>query len=383
MNIRKIFQEVIRIAWLAFFTVLIFFPIYYCQNYLISVGDFTDHINFAKLIILNPQEIPIHIYIHAGWQWVLSITHGLLQHSWNSSSLIVTLGCVIVTSFLVYSELKKHVQPIIAGSLAIAIQIIGPIAFLYPLDHSFSGYIWSNVYHNPTILLLKPLAILQFFFAIKAIGREKSKWWEVFFAAVISAFAVYVKPNFVICILPAVFIIAIMNFFRKKPVDWIMIVFGLTLPSLFILAWQFIMTYVSSSDNSGIGFLPFVVMNSQSQYLLPKFLFSLVFPLLVTIGFWKNAVKNVYIQMGWLIFSFGAMLTYFFAETGWRLYHGNFIWSGEISIFILFLCCILFLVEQWNCEDRPTLKWFILASGFLHVYTGIAYYFSQLLLILK
>ena len=116
---------------------------------------------------------------------------------------------------------------------------------------------------------------------------------------------------------------------------------------------------------------------------MPKFLFSLVFPLLVTIGFWKNAVKNVYIQMGWLIFSFGAMLTYFFAETGWRLYHGNFIWSGEISIFILFLCCILFLVEQWNCEDRPTLKWFILASGFLHVYTGIAYYFSQLLLILK
>jgi hypothetical protein len=383
MKIRKISQEVNEIVWLTFFTLLIYFPIYYCENYLHSNNDFAYHLYFSKMIFLNPQEIPIPVYIHAGWQWVVLLAHTILQHSWNFSSLTVTLCCVLVTSLIIFLRLKKYVQPIVAGLLAIGIQMIGPIAFLFPIDHTFSGYVWPNVFHNPTILLLKPLAILQFFYAVETIGKGYSKWRTIIVAAIVSAIAVYVKPNFVICILPAVFIIAIVNFFQRKQVDWKMLIIGLSLPSIVILGWQFIMTYVNSSDNSSIRFLPFVVMNSQSNYLLPKFFSSLVFPILVTFGFWKDAKKSIFMQLSWLAFFFGALLTYFFAETGLRLYHGNFIWSGEISIFVLFLGCILFLAEHWNNMDRPALKWFILASGFLHVYTGTAYYFSQLLFILK
>jgi hypothetical protein len=197
-------------------------------------------------------------------------------------------------------------------------------------------------------------------------------------AALVSLASAFSKPSYAICLLPSLGILILINIWRKKPIDWKMILLGIGLPSVAILIWQFLFTYVSG-EGSGIIFAPFLVMSNYSSYLPIKFVLSIVFPLVVTAVYWKEAIKDIRIQIGWVGFGMGAIFTYLFAESGWRLTDGNFAWSGQITLFILFVCCILFLTEKNLPRINKISKWLIISSGSLHVIFGIIVYLITVL----
>jgi len=158
----------------------------------------------------------------------------------------------------------------------------------------------------------------------------------------------------------------------KYPAIWKQagIMGGFALPTLFVLTGQYLITYAGNSG--GILFAPFTVMNHYSGFLLPKFLLSVPFPLLVATIYRRRVWREAYMSLAWLIFLFGCFYTYFLAEGGLRLYDGNFGWSGEIGLFVLFAASTLFFLGTPESSDKS--RRFLRLVWFCHVIIGAIYH---------
>ncbi|MNZ81776.1 hypothetical protein D3C78_1004540 [compost metagenome] len=79
----------------------------------------------------------------------------------------------------------------------------------------------------------------------------------------------------------------------------------------------------------------------------------------------------------------GMILTYFFAESGYRMYAGNFWWSGQIGLYLAFLFSLTFLLGNMKSLTTTLLDkikfGLCIAVFFAHTTCGIFYYRQELL----
>jgi hypothetical protein len=208
-------------------------------------------------------------------------------------------------------------------------------------------------------------------------------------AAVLTIVSTLAKPNYVICLLPALFIWAPIARIRKQQVDW-WLMGGIVIPGVVVLAWQYYFTYASptlAETASGVLFAPFRVFGYQSSWLFPKFVLSILFPAAVYALYFKQARRSLALNFAWLGFVIGAAYTYMLAEDGTRMQHGNFAASGQITLLILFVVSTLFFVDQGqlvalsNPLKKPAYKavLFCTAAFALHLGSGIVWYLIYLL----
>jgi hypothetical protein len=87
-------------------------------------------------------------------------------------------------------------------------------------------------------------------------------------------------------------------------------------------------------------------------------------------------------MLAWLAFLIAAFQNYFLAESGARLYHWNFVWGANITLFILFVVSLMLLLEL-NRPLPESLKarsklYALLGIFALHVMSGIVWYYYEL-----
>ncbi len=365
-------------AFVAVIAALVFLPLFWVETTIGTKGDsdFPLHVLYA-LDIKNGKPIPAFIIAHSAWQFLLLAFNAVLGLSFQSAELISILLCIGVTVSILYWRFypafeKTNLSLWQMVSIVLGMNVAAPVALLWFLDHQlYFGYVGIISYHNPTIILLRPLALLQFIYALRCFQSGTLHKINIPAAAVISLFATYAKPNFAICLLPAIALIALYKLVRKETVNLAFLIVGFLVPMIFVLAWQLWMTY-TGGDSAHVIFSPLGVMSAYSGYLLPKFLLSILFPLVVTILYWKQASRDLPMVLAWLIFVFGSFFTYFVAESGPRFNDGNFTWSGEIALFVLFVVSTLFFIKVPKLSRLPKIagKTFWL----LHVAAGVIYY---------
>ncbi len=108
---------------------------------------------------------------------------------------------------------------------------------------------------------------------------------------------------------------------------------------------------------------------------MAKFVLSILFPLCVYSLYFRKATDDTYLSLAWPIFLVGACYTYFLAEDGAARFDGNFWWSAQVALLILFVFSTAFLVRQ---EVRSK-RFFICAAVFgLHLISGIVWYDTQI-----
>lgn len=380
--------EIISVSLLIICTVVIFSAITWRMVDPESGSDYYDHILIAKdMVGKGGVETPHFLY-----QLLLIAVSYLTGVNFQISAVIATVALNVFTAIVVYflirstfghsASLKTSLMPVAA---TLSLLVTAPLFFLYLADHhTYFGYIGINVYHNPTMTALKPFAVLLFFLAVGKIEQSVFKKSDLLLLALLSSLSILAKPNFIICFLPAMAIAVTYRFMKGEVVN-LTVASSIFLPSAIVLGWQFFATYASSQnlgalDESRIIFAPFQVMAYYSQYLLLKFLLSISFPLVVYILFFKNAVKDKYVNMAWVLFLFGALYTYLLAESGDRMYHANFWWSGQIGLFILFVASAVFFVKQiYSDYSGNKAK---IGVGFtvyiFHVVSGIFFYYTQM-----
>lgn len=342
-------------------------------------SDFGNHNQYA-LRILRGEDVPDHILAHPVYAYLIGILIWLTRSGLDAdhASIVIMTISQALTGLFIYLWLGRRAEKwseSLRVALAIGLTLAAPLMLLVPLDeHYYFGYIGLANYHNPTIVLLRPLGVLTLIISAALFESTVRKNWLLTGAAfVITGLATLTKPNLAIIWLPALGLEWIWQVqLPRRRLFWPIAV-GFILPAVIILGWQFLATYASADGGSGgIVWAPFVVEAGSSGYLVVKFLLS-IWLALISVAIYRRKIFNgSALRLTWMAFAFGAAAVYLLAEGGNRLDDGNFRWGAQIGLLLLFIAIIRFV---WRQPVLGKLETVVLLTGFSpHVIAGVVYF---------
>jgi hypothetical protein len=323
-----------------------------------------------------------------------------INRRYAPASITILLLFQIFVALVLYAHIRKNIHPrtwigtVAAVLISLGLMVTAPIALYVNVDHQFYfGYIGINVWHSPTVLVAKPWALITFaMISAMLIPHSpiplasssvdgKSQFTKVWMTAAIVIVGALAKPSFLIALIPAaVLFAAYQRFARKTKVSWKSLICALIVPAVAVLLWQGHI-YSQLTGGSRAKFAPFATLSSMSNHLGPKFFLSILFPIAGYLLAGSATECRSRLNLGWLTFICGAMLTYLITESR-RTSHGNFLWSAQLAVFVLFTqtaCCVIATTrERWHIASKRNFAVAaasICAAVFLaHVGYGVAYY---------
>jgi hypothetical protein len=350
--------DVVALGLLIAASLLIFAPAVYVVVFL-KGSDYATHIFVAqRWVVTGAVQAPHFLYSLL----VILVSAMVPMSAYDTAGMIVAVATYVMTAIALYAILRwpgnsgsVRAQAAMSAILALGLMLVWPIIVLAPIDGQvYQGYVaTTNVYHNPTIVLLKPIAALLFVFVAAACARplqNGNRFGTLVVMAALAVLSALAKPNYLICLLPAVGLFILWAEYQRHPYDRAALLLGLVTPGVAVLMWQYLFTYSGAKavqDHiSGIGIAPFAVFGLYSQMLLPKFVLSIAFPMCVYLLYYRASRRDLALNLAWVVFLMGAFQTYFLIEAGPRWADGNFAWSGQIGSFVLFVTSAAFFMRQ-------------------------------------
>jgi len=327
--------------------------------------DYANHLSYLH----DPMDIQaisqvLSMFPHFLFHLFIYLTYKIFSlSSFADAALFVSTSAYIIGTLITFwlmtrilGKPRTYISGLIYGAITIALMLLMPIDIFTPTN-LFVGYIGVNAYHNPTIVLLKPAAMVLFWCALAVfkspykVDRKEHRAIPVLACCAASVICVMMKSSYMIALLPAMIVAVTYRAIRRQSVDWVLFIEGVLLPAIVTLGLQILL--FSSSD--GFIFAPLAVIYSWTRInpnapndMFLKFLLSILFPLLAYIFYLSSAIKTAYLNLAWVVFVFGAAYMYLLAEGGERLGHANFTWSTISALFILFIVSAVFFIQQVN-----------------------------------
>ncbi len=358
-------------------------------------GDYGAHAMYSGTIATKHELQAPHFFMHGIAAFISKLyTPANPELPYGAIIFLTSLFQALLVFVFAYA-IKELTEPTLFKKMgyrvylfSLALMFVAPISIL-TFPRLYLGYIGINPYHNPTVIGLKPIAVLQFVLISKYILSDKVGGKAAIFFLTIAS--LLTKPNFMICLLPAIYLTLAAYFLRK---DTFMVFMQksikatttIVLPSLLVLFWQYRFFFVGNTETSGIVWAPFEVllMYSPSGGLLWKFFLSILFPLAVAVSYPKYFTTHKYFGFAWVLFLVSAFFYYFLAEGGGRMHHGNFGWGSQVCLLVLFIASFAVLLSKTEGrlfpikEKMSYLGWryiFCLTAASLHLVNGILFFF--------
>jgi hypothetical protein len=256
--------------------------------------------------------------------------------------------------------------------IAFCLCLVHPIPFRYP--QMYLGQITGNSWHNSTVILLVPLALLQYSGSLALLEKfdsGRARWLGLL--AVAGCLA---KPNFFMVYLIC---FPLMVLLVRRPWNarqaWRYLAH--LLPALLLLGIEYTLVFSGrDSGGAGIAFTPFLVWDHYVTSKTLALLTSLAFPLAFILAYPATILKSRDLQFAWLLFGTGLLLFIALSETGPRQFHGNFMWQLMPCTLILFSATMVQLLKGVVAKNNSIFHFrnvVLFGLFFLHVVSGIAY----------
>jgi hypothetical protein len=340
-------------------------------------GFFSDtipHLEFARSYFSGSVYIP-----HPLWHIFVKFFSLLCGIDISYSAVFVSSLILLVWGYLVYRILAYFLDNTLHGitpltkeailwGLTLSICFIGPMNIPWLNPFIVKGVGSPSLWHNVTLWTVKPFALLASFFTILAI--RSSRIDHYLFALGSALLSLFAKPSFFIVFLPSITLMAIYKYRQEKKV-WILIL-SLVLFGVAILYYQFTHTY----GGKGIIFDPLGVWSLSSNNIPYSILMAIFFPL-VYYRFSPYAKENDWLELSWIMTLLGIVIFSLFAEAGTRYSHGNFGWSYQVSLSLLYLYTIADFAKNFPLLSFKK-KVLLGTIFFLQILVGV-YYFSKIL----
>jgi hypothetical protein len=358
--------------------VVVVFGLVVVQQTLSIYSDFQGHLRFAVDIAEHGRFARPHIL----YPFSIIAVARILPVGYVAASVLVTVFSYALTAYVVYRCVRPYFgfvrrAPLNTALLTVALMVAMPLnLFTLTRGDPYFGYIVINAVHNPTTILVKPFSLLLFVFCMAAFEQRISFSGRFVMIGIgLTLLGIWAKPNYILCLLPALAIIMGYFFVRRQSVEWRVIVLGVFLPALLSLMLQYVWTFQTQSIGEGgnVVFAPFAGIlpyEPSVSWLIIKLALSIAFPVVVYAAYFRQARTSLALNLSWLTFVFGAAQFYLLAETGVRALHGNWWWGAQIALWIVFIMSAGFLVGQAPSRKR-LVCWIIFAA---HVVCGIVYF---------
>ncbi len=367
-------------ALLVVWGVVIFGPLLRVQ---VNLGqDYIDHNMFATIALGDLRALPPHFLYHVS---AIGLFESHLVPNIENAGFVVMLVSYIGTALATYQLLhwlnrrRQSVQPIsgyVWAAAVLALMLLGPISILRDaLEPSpANAFLFANTYHNPTVSLLKPLAIMLFFVILNMMQTSQRRiGLLVIAAAILTALATLAKPNYTIAIAPAVALVIVYALARSSR-SWLWLIIAVLIPAGLVLVWQYVFMFgpdkVSQfhGSDSKIVFSPFDYYMTLNQvpvgWLLQDLAASILFPALIYVFYWHETRYETALNLSWLVFLITLAQAYLFNEKPDGS-HGNLTWGTQIGLFILFAVSLEYFAYKAAeiIRNRQPINWQVAAGG--------------------
>lgn len=362
-------QPLIPLLILTLAALTVFTPLF--DRVVREMSDHIAHIVWTRELLVGNVNI-IHVVFHG----MLMGVHALGLFDWDTSAVVVMLICYVGMALISYRWLRAAApHPLTALVGAFAVLVITPITvFTWASHNHYLGYMGINVFHNPTMIVLRLFGLATFIVALSALeGRLKFSVPTLIGVIVLVILTMFAKPNFALDLLPALVVFLVVRFWRTRERTGLwLIIFGILIPMLILLPLQYVAQYtlIPLAAPGGVIFAPLGTVlehEPRVEWLALKFALSMAFPVVVTLLYPRSTFADKGMLLGWLVFLAGAAQMYFFAESGDRFSDGNFWWSAQIGLFVLFVAAIRFWLTQARRDWRSLLSFAVLS---LHLISG-------------
>lgn len=326
----------------------------------VSVGLRTDtgaHLRFAEATSLTGREwgpyslfeqatIVLRALVPFGGLSKIWPVLGEQDVIWDVAGVTVLLAFAVFLSLVLYRRFLSDVRPLVgratpavAGVLSVVATFVAPITILTWARHQLhDGYIRLANYENPSVNVLKPLALVLFWVLLDRIaGRASGK--VVAATAALSLLTLQAKPSYAVCLLPALVVMAVWRRIRGEQVDLRLWGLGFALPTALGLVYQ---AAVFRGEGS-VGWAPFEIVRgilaSRDMPLwqfAPLVVLSALFPVVVALVYRRDVWSSPYLVAAWLTFGSGLAVFCLFQVTE-RVDYGDLVWGAQVALFVLFV----------------------------------------------
>ncbi|MNW44172.1 hypothetical protein D3C74_213950 [compost metagenome] len=340
--------------------------IFYNQIYHIDgrfLSDLPAHMSLGQQFLTGEKYLP-----HPGLYLLTFFVSLVSPFNFEESGILTLSILVVFISWIIYRFLIKYTDR--ALEYTGILMIVSPV-FVPFFNQLYLGQASSNIYHNPTLIAVKPFVYLSLIYFIKML--EKPNYWNVTLTGLILVTSAIMKPNFML-----IFIFAAPLYLLIKKVTlkkWTLLLFTL-FPTGCLLIYQYLKTY--NSDEGSMVVVDFLgVWNLYSPSPLLSILISLLFPLGILIFRHESVWKSSYLLFSWI----GLIIAYLqfglLAEDGIRYADGNFSWGVQIMVPLVFLFSVIELIN-WKVEVGKN-NWklaLVQLTLAVHFYSGLYYLIS-------
>ena len=344
--------------------------------------DLDSHIAYAERI----HRVSDITSPHFLFELVLKAVHAIGIDYIDASAIVLGL-CYGGMAVLLARELDRRGAKLGTPGLFLVVltTLIASHVFAFtafgPRPNWYYGYFVPTTYHNPTQQPNKLLGLwIYFLYCSSFIDRRRERTSNAAddgqpalrsgaLMATLCVLSALTKPSFLIAFLPASGIDMLRDFVRRRWRYIALFAATVAIPSTVVMLWQARLAYVSGSP---IGFAPFVVFDFwQTMHKLPM---SLGFTLVVGAAALRQRLVDDRLRFAWLYVAIALFVTLCVVEQGFRLMHGNFAWTGQTGVFLLYVESVLFLLTRPLRVGWRVTAWALFA---VHVAYGLAWFGLQ------
>jgi hypothetical protein len=343
--------------------------------------DFPFHNEVAAEMAAGaPLELPHPLY-HILAAALAAATGFPVSWAGMAVAVLAQAGLAVVAFFALRAAAGGRVAlPAVA---ALGLTVVAPLYWLTPASREFYfGYLFPNALHNPTIILLRPLALGLFLACAALLAGHDPGPARTTGLVLLTVSCALAKPSYLICLLPALGLAWLLDGLPRDR-RWSALLVGVLVPGALVAAAQAWFTLTTDRmEPTTIAFAPLEVVFLHTRRHVPlvaaKLALSIAFPLVVAAVFAREAARDGAVRVAWLAFLAGAFYAYGLAETGPRMMHGNFLWSGQAATAILFAASARFALARVPAGGRDErgarVRLAACAAAFaLHVASGLGY----------
>lgn len=294
----------------------------------------------------------------------------------------------------VYKLLQKEFpkQNILCACLTAAVCVVGPIYLPWYNENLYLGQGTPNLWHNPTNLMVKPVAVITFFYFLHLFKAENVTKKQYIIFSLFLIFSVSCKPSFVQIFLPGAAVLLIIHWIltKKKFRFSINIAFAY-IPVVLLVIVQYVMTFWGTEGlNSGEGviFAWLEVLGFWApNVFISTILLPMLFPMYALLIDFRNNLQDREVWLALCCFCTAWLEAAVLAENGKRMYDGNFTWGLYIAMFLMWVVMLKRFIKY--CKNTVSsvpdvflsvkLKGYKIYIGLIlfsvHIFCGLYYFY--------
>ena len=353
-----------------------------------SIQLFSGELSISDFLI-NKSAYPL-------WHIVTGVVHKFVGLNETEATATVTafFNCFTylgVNAVWIYYE-RECKQKSNTWLWSFLLMIMGPLYVPRYTQYYYLGQGTGNIWHNPTNIAVKGIAVLAFMvigLLLQRAGRNR-KWY--LFLAVLLVLSALAKPSFLQGIIPGVglymLIKCIYELYQEKRKNHFVLecknclkIILAFVPAVCVVAFQFYVSFFGGEAGDGIGISYGYVLHQFSVNLFYSFLFAFIFPLTVLLIDFKNVIKDIFFQIACCYELCAWLESALIFEKGARAAHGNWLWASYLSMFIVWMVSMMRFCRYINRQEEFSYKKAIgicLGGGafILQVLCGFFYWYN-------